>query len=140
MSGGGQAELSRGRAVQEPGCEHALVDQAAGAAVPTPSASNARERSPSGRSGSSTMVTPAAKTAWPSLSFRKVVPRATVGPLIALVRWRTMLPATRGSNTIGTALLCVLRGLRRAAARAAALRPISAGSGRSRARTTVRYS
>ena len=68
-----------------------------------PSASKARERSPSGRNGSSTIEIPLAKIRSPIRSLRKVVPRATAGPLMAPTRCRTMLPATRGSSTTGTA-------------------------------------
>ena len=61
------------------------------AAVGTPSASNGLERRPRTRRGSSCTWMPAANTAWPSMSFRKLVPRTMVTPLIAAVRWFSRL-------------------------------------------------
>ena len=57
-----------------------------------PSASNGRERKPRGRSGSSTMLMPEAKTFSPRFSRRKLVLRATELPLAALARWPTSEP------------------------------------------------
>ena len=77
------------------------------------------------------MAMPRANTGAPSRSFKKLVPRATEGPLIAPTRWRSSEPATRGSYTTGQRQVATLRAPRRRTARSPARRPTVAASSRS---------
>ena len=69
----------------------------------------------------------------PSLSFRKLVPRAIDGPEIAPSRCEIKPRATRGSNTTGQRQVGIFFAPSRLTARSPALLPISAGSRRSAA-------
>jgi hypothetical protein len=63
----------------------------------TPSPSKGLERRPRFMCGSSTMEMPFAKTLCPIDFLRKLVPRAMAAPEIALAKWSTRPPETRGS-------------------------------------------
>ncbi|MNE30378.1 hypothetical protein D3C80_1238890 [compost metagenome] len=97
----------------------------------TPSSSNGVEPRPRRRKGSSIMLTPAGRTRWPSLSFRKELPRAMAGPEMAPSSGDRTWVAMRFSKMTGAVVEAILRGPVRATARSPAFRPISAAPGRS---------